>query len=601
MASIGANGSRGHHRFTLNVNETSTSTANNTSTVSWSLVLSPITTGYDWNYSSTVPVTYSININGAVYTGNIMSYNGSATVTVRSGTQTIAHNNDGTKSIGFSFSVSSINKSYLPGDASASGSMNLTTILRQATITNAPNFNDEENPTITYSNPLGNSVTTLQACISLTGSTDDIAYRDISKTGTSYTFELTTAERNILRSATTSNSRTVKFFVKTIYGGNTYYSSLNKTFSIINGNPIFENFTYQDTNTTITNITQNNQVLVKGLSTLQVVISSANKMEAVKEATEKNYVLTVDTINQSENYSSSDLTINLGTINATGTQRLNVRAYDSRNNSTLVYKDIMVYDYTVPSINFTAERLNNFEAQTTLKVSGSFASLLIDNVEKNNVQSIQYRYQEIGSDTWSSWTNITYTTSGNTFTCPDTIVALDNTKEFIIEVKVADNLSNNSATATIDVGEAIFFISSNLKKAYVNDEEVYTKEQLETLLNAYKPKILWQNSSASPTSFSSQTITFSSSDYDYFEVYSYDYVGTKNIIYNRVPKGKNFIIASPFWNAGVTYIGTRTITRRSDTEYSAGNARSADGNVVVNDWMMPILIIGHKYYDGSTL
>lgn len=481
MASISANGSKGHHKFTLNVNETSTSTANNTSTISWSLVLSPISTGYDWSYSSTVPVTYSITINGVNYTGNIMSYNGSATVTVRSGSQTVAHNNDGTKSIGFNFSVSSLNKSYLPGDASASGSMNLTTILRQATITNAPNFNDEENPVLTYSNPLGTAVTTLQACISLDGTNDDIEYRDISKTGSSYTFELTTAERNILRNATTANSRTVKFFIKTVYGGNTYYSQVTKTFSIINGNPVFENFTYQDTNSTITTVTGDNQVLVKGVSTLRAVISFANKMEAIKGATEKNYVLTIDTINQNVNYSDSDLTIDLGTINTAGTQRLNVRAYDSRNNSTLVYKDITVYDYESPVVNFTAERLNNFEAQTTLSASGSFSSLLINNVEKNDIQSVQYRYQEIGSDTWSSWANMTFTTSGNTFTCTDVVVSLDNTKEFTIEVKVTDNLSNNSATATIDVGVPIFFISSNLENAYIGDDRVLTEDDINDL------------------------------------------------------------------------------------------------------------------------
>lgn len=40
MASISANGSRGHHRFTLNVNETGTNAGANQSTVSFSLVLS---------------------------------------------------------------------------------------------------------------------------------------------------------------------------------------------------------------------------------------------------------------------------------------------------------------------------------------------------------------------------------------------------------------------------------------------------------------------------------------------------------------------------------------------------------------------------------
>lgn len=128
--SISANGANGHHKFTLTVTEDSTNTSGNTSTIAWSFVLSPVSSGWDWSYSSTVPVTYSVTINGTKYTGNIMKYNGTSTVTVKSGTETVAHDADGNKSISYSFSVSSLNYSYLPGTASDSGSMALTFIAR---------------------------------------------------------------------------------------------------------------------------------------------------------------------------------------------------------------------------------------------------------------------------------------------------------------------------------------------------------------------------------------------------------------------------------------------------------------------------------------
>lgn len=130
MASISKNGSNGHHKFTLNVTETGTSVENNTSSISWSFVLSSLGGGWDWYYSNQVPVTYTVVINGNKYTGNIMNYNGNSTVTVKSGTLTVAHNDDGNKTIAFSFSVSSIGQNYLPGSANASGSMALTTIAR---------------------------------------------------------------------------------------------------------------------------------------------------------------------------------------------------------------------------------------------------------------------------------------------------------------------------------------------------------------------------------------------------------------------------------------------------------------------------------------
>jgi hypothetical protein len=74
--------------------------------------------------------------------------------------------------------------------------------IKYATITYAPNFNDESNPTIKYNNPAGKTVTSLQACISLDGSKADVSYRNIPKKGTSYTFDLTDEERNVLRENT---------------------------------------------------------------------------------------------------------------------------------------------------------------------------------------------------------------------------------------------------------------------------------------------------------------------------------------------------------------------------------------------------------------
>ena len=104
MASISANGSRGHHRFTLNVNEIGTNINNNTSTVSFSFQLSAIQNGWDWNIK-TNPVSYRVTINGTNYNGTIVSYGGSGTVTLKSGSLTVGHNADGSKSISFSFSV----------------------------------------------------------------------------------------------------------------------------------------------------------------------------------------------------------------------------------------------------------------------------------------------------------------------------------------------------------------------------------------------------------------------------------------------------------------------------------------------------------------
>lgn len=109
-----------------------------------------------------------------------------------------------------------------------------------ATILTAPNFTDEDNPTITYVNESGNNVTALEAGIfNEKGGLSYAQYRAIPKTGKSYTFELTAAERNNLwKAASDSNKVVVTFFIRTTIGSTYYYSYLTRTLTIKDPNPI---------------------------------------------------------------------------------------------------------------------------------------------------------------------------------------------------------------------------------------------------------------------------------------------------------------------------------------------------------------------------
>ena len=376
---------------------------------------------------------------------------------------TVPHNSDGKKSATISVNVGG---DVVWGNGRAN--INLDTIPRQATLLTAPNFNDEENPQITFKNP-GNF--TIDAYIEASGM-ETIMHKNIPNTG-SYIFEFTEEERQRLYSVASSNSLNVTFGLQTTIGSTKYWSFISKTMTIINANPQFNNFTFKDTNESVTNITGNNQILVKNLSNLEVTINSNDKMVAIKGSSAKKYITTIDNININSNYSEDDLIINIGNILSAGTKRLNVRAYDSRNNSTLVYKDIVVYDYDKPVINATVTRLNNFEAQTTLSVNGTYSKLNIDNVDKNIVNLVQYRYCEVGGD-WSDWVKLESTIENGKFTCNDVILTLDNTKAFKFEIKVIDNLDSNLIELPLDIGQAIFFISSNKKACYINGQEILT-------------------------------------------------------------------------------------------------------------------------------
>ena len=379
---------------------------------------------------------------------------------------TFSHNADGTFS---TYIGASLSTTFVSGNTG--GTLTLPTIPRQANITGANNFTDEDNPSFTFSNPGGFP---MNVWLEPNPSGDHLCIRNNIPNIGRYTWNLTDEERNQLRAKCSTNSCTVRIGLYTIIGNTTYASYVDKTMTIVNGIPTFTDFTYQDINKTVVEVTGNDQILVKGLSILQTIISQKNKMIANKQATPKNYVATVDDINNSSVYSDEeDVTINLGILSSSGTKRLNVRAYDSRNNSTLVYKDIDIYDYDKPVIYATVTRLNNWENETTLKVNGNYSRLTIDDTDKNIVIALQYRYRETGKS-WSEWKNLTSVIENGSFSCEDVILPLDNTKSFEFEVQAIDRLQTSNLLLTLDVGQAIFFISSNKKACYINGQEILT-------------------------------------------------------------------------------------------------------------------------------
>lgn len=146
MASISGRGTKGHHTYTLTLTETGTSVANNTSTVSYSFDL---TDDANWFWEGWNSITYSASANGSTLASGSIPNHTVKSQNIAKGSFTVTHNADGTKSIPFSFSVTDgANQYYTSGNASASGSMVLTTIPRATT------------PTFSAKNvTMGNSIT----------------------------------------------------------------------------------------------------------------------------------------------------------------------------------------------------------------------------------------------------------------------------------------------------------------------------------------------------------------------------------------------------------------------------------------------------------
>lgn len=134
MAQISARGSKNHHTFYLSVVESGTNIENNTSTVTINFWLVDDNNWYFDTWGSNL--TYTVTVNGTTYSGNIPDHDTKTTYIITNQTQTITHNNDGTKQISFSFSTTdSTGAYYTPGTASASGTLDLTTLPRASTVT----------------------------------------------------------------------------------------------------------------------------------------------------------------------------------------------------------------------------------------------------------------------------------------------------------------------------------------------------------------------------------------------------------------------------------------------------------------------------------
>ena len=287
-------------------------------------------------------------------------------------------------------------------------------------------------------------------------------YRDISKTGTSYTFNLTSAERTTLRNASpNSNTLNVIFYVKTVIAGQTYYSTKNATMSIVNANPTISGVTYKDNNATSVAVSQNNQIIIQNQSQLLFNFST---LTALKSASLTKIEVTINSVTKSMSLSGaskSNVSLTFGQVNTSSNTNASIKLTDSRGNTSTVSKAITIQAWTAPSAIITCQRKNNYYSDTNLYVNADFSSL----GGKNSI-TITYYYK---LTTASSWT------TGGTMSDESTVTMdLDNTKEWNIKVTITDVFATTTYLLAVDKGIPIIYFDRLLRAVGVNcfpDEE----------------------------------------------------------------------------------------------------------------------------------
>lgn len=416
------------YRLILEVNQTSQDKVNNKSYLSWVLKMS---CGAQYYQNQNTKDSFYVKINGQVVynTTKAVYFSGAnTTVTIASGSNlAVSHNADGSKTVAASFSFSPAKTaSYYPSAMSGSGNLTLTKIPRQAKLTAAPNFTDEDNPTITYSNPAGNIVTSLKACIaSADGKTVYAAYRDISKTGSSYTFNLTEEEREALRWATiNSNTLTVKFYVSTVLNGITYYSTLDKILTITNAKPTLAP-TVKDTGGYSTPLTGDaNNLIIKGFNYMSVSIGAQTYKGASIKA---------------QSITCGDAVINgaTGGFSNVETASFIFSVTDSRGNTTTQTITKTLIEYIKLTCNLKANN-PTADGKMSLKISGNYFDGNFGAID--NTLDVAFRYKENNGE-YSDWIAASATISGDTYEAIVELTGLNYQSTYTFQAKATDKVN----------------------------------------------------------------------------------------------------------------------------------------------------------------
>lgn len=394
--------------------------------------------GYDL-YISGRSNSCTVNVETKSYSSSAINTGGNSTISLGTTTHTVYHNSDGTKSVSIkgAFNMQATIAGSYVSSITASATVTLDAIPRTAYVTSAPNFTDDDNPTIGYSNPMGSSVDKLEACIASTdGKTIYIDYRDIDKSGTSYTFNLTSTERNKLRDlCKNARSMSVRFYICTTKGGSYFYSSLEKTLTIASAEPTIS-VSVKDVNEGTYALTGSRTTFISGYSNLQYVISATAK----KSATITSYSARIGSrvINS---------TLADGVVMGVDTASFSFSATDSRGYSETTTVNGTLIDY-VPLLCHLEVGTPTADGKCSLTIEGPYFNGSFG--KTSNTLTVQYRYSTNGGSSWGSWTNATATKSGNSYKASVTVTNLDYQKAYTFQAKATDKLkTEESYTYTV--------------------------------------------------------------------------------------------------------------------------------------------------------
>ena len=400
----------------------SQSIANNNSVVGWHLQF--IASG--GSISSSASKSWAVTVNGTNYSGTTtIGINNGATKTLASGSTTIAHNADGTKSFSFSFSQQfDINYSGVGwiGTKSGSGSGTLSTIPRTSSVSST-NANIGENITITINRASSSFTHTLTYAFNNLSGT--IATKT-SSTRVSWT--LPTSFYDQIPNSKSSWGRVIC----DTYSGSNKIGSSECRFDVYvkeSTNKPGVSGTVVDVNDTTKALTGDENKLIKYYSRVKFALTASPKNSATTST--RSVVYNGKTFTGGSGNSWTDYFSEV----ANGSFQFGVTDSRGYSNSVTVNKTLINYVKITCAMTVSNPTASG-ECTLTIKgnyFNGSFGST-------NNTLTVQYKKDS------GSWTNATASLSGNTYTATVKLTGLDYTQAYTFQARATDKL----ATATTD-------------------------------------------------------------------------------------------------------------------------------------------------------
>ena len=454
MASGTISGSCDNRRYILTCEWTSTpNTSANTSSITAKVYLN----GNGYTTSSSY---WSCIINGTTVTSNKNASIGGKTL-LGTRTWTVNHNDDGTASVGISFSYSnglSSSGTYTTKTGSGSATVRLDTIARGSSISLSRSSATIGSDSITVNITRNSSAYKHKVKLIL----GDTTYLLAENVDTSYTF---TPSMSYCNKITTATSGTATVKVETLTGTNgSWIAETTKTLTLnVPSNVV------PSVGISVVANNQTNGVSVAGKTTFTVKPVNANGSYG---STITSYSITGGNLNSvSPNGAITD------TLNA-GDYTFVVKVVDSRGRTAEASKVETVHAYSSPTISARAFRCNKdgTESSSGVYIAVNF-SWEITNLANNNSNAkqyfIQYKTSSASSYTTSvDWTDLSSYSGSMTKVLSQTF---STTSSYSIQLKVKDSFGTTTSTLSVSTISALL----NIEKSGVGVGKIHENGALD--------------------------------------------------------------------------------------------------------------------------